>query len=90
LMDIVLWTSLLATRDRDRRLLLLSGGLGVQFAGTAVGESLRQLALRSRSLPLARSGSFIIVAANLFRFYAWWRALRQAQAAGVAGVPQKN
>lgn len=80
LMDIVLWTSLLATRDRDRQLLLLSGGLGVQFAGTSIGESLRQLAMRSRSHPLALTGSVIIVAANLFRFYTWWQALRRSQA----------
>jgi hypothetical protein len=52
----------------------------VQFAGTSIGESLRQLAMRSRSVPLARTGSFIIVFANLFRFYTWWRALRQGQA----------
>jgi len=82
LMDIVLWTSLLATRDRDRQLLLLSGGLGVQFAGTSIGESLRQMAIRSRSVPLALAGSVIIVAANLFRFYAWWQAVRQRQPAG--------
>lgn len=79
LMDIVLWTSLVAMRDRDRQLLMLSGGLGVQFAGTAVGESLRQMAIHSRSHPLALTGSVIIVASNLFRFYAWWQALRQRQ-----------
>jgi len=79
LMDIVLWTSLLATRDRDRQLLLLSGGLGVQFAGSAIGESLRQMAIPSRSIPLSRAGSWIIVGANLFRFYTWWHALRRRQ-----------
>ena len=77
LMDIVLWTSLLAVRDKDRQLLMLSGGLGVQFAGEAIGESLRQMAMRSLSHPLALAGSVIMVAANLFRFYAWWRALRR-------------
>jgi len=79
LMDIVLWSSLLATRDRDRQLLLLSGGLGVQFAGVSIGESLRQLAMHSRSVPLSRAGSWIIVGANLFRFYTWWHALRRRQ-----------
>ena len=79
LMDIVLWTSLLAARLRDRQLLMLSGGLGVQFAGAAIGESLRQMAMHSRSHPLALGGGVIIVAANLFRFYVWWEALRHRQ-----------
>ncbi len=78
-MDIVLWTSLLVARDKDRQLLMLSGGLGVQFAGASIGESLRQMAMRSRSHPLALAGGMIIVAANLFRFYTWWQALRRRQ-----------
>jgi hypothetical protein len=77
LMDIVLWTSLVVTRGRDRQVLLLSGGLGVQFAGAAVGESLRQMATGSRSRSLALAGSVIIVAASLFRLYTWWYALRK-------------
>ena len=77
LMDIVLWTSLLVVRDKDRQLMLLSGGLGVQFAGTSIGESLRQMAMHSRSHPLAMAGAVIILSGNLFRFYAWWRALRR-------------
>jgi len=77
LMDIVLWTSLLATPGRDRQVLLLSGGLGVQFAGSAIGESLAQLATRSRSHPLSLAGGTIMVAASIFRSYTWWQALRQ-------------
>lgn len=77
LMDIMLWTSLLVSRDKDRQLLLLSGGLGVEFAGASIGESLRQIAMQSRSHPLSLAGSVIMVAASLFRFYTWWRALRR-------------
>lgn len=80
LMDIVLWTSLLVARDKDRQLMLLSGGLGVEFAGASIGESLRQMAMRSRSHPLALAGGTIAVAASLFRFYTWWRALRRQKA----------
>ena len=79
LMDVVLWTSLLVVRDKDRQLLMLSGGLGVEFAGASIGESLRQLAMRSRSHPLALAGGVIMVAASLFRFYTWWQALRRRQ-----------
>jgi len=75
--DIMLWTLLLVARDRDRQLLLLSGGLGVEFAGASIGESLRQMSIPSRSVPLAWTGSAVIVAATAFRLYAWWRALRR-------------
>ncbi len=79
LMDVVLWTSLLVSRDKDRQLLMLSGGLGVEFAGAAIGESLRQMAMRSRSHPLSMFGNVIMIAASLFRYYTWWQALRQRQ-----------
>ncbi len=79
LMDIVLWSSLVVTRGRDRQVLLLSGGLGVQFAGAALGESLRQMSMQSRSHPLAMTGGLIMVATSLFRTYTWWQALRQRQ-----------
>jgi hypothetical protein len=77
IMDIMLWTVLLVARGRDRQLLLLSGGLGVEFAGDSIGESLRQMSIPSRSVPLAWTGSAVIVAATAFRLYAWWRALRR-------------
>ena len=76
-MDVLLWSLLLATRDKDRQLLLLTGGLGVEFAGDAIGESLRQIAIRSRSHPLAMTGSVVMLAAGAFRYYTWWRALRR-------------
>jgi len=79
LADVVLWTSLLVVRDKDRQLMLLSGGLGVEFAGASIGESLRQMAMRSRSHPLSLFGSVIAVAASLFRLYTWWQALRSRQ-----------
>ncbi len=85
LMDVVLWTSLLVARDKDRQLLMLSGGLGVEFAGAAMGESLRQMAMRSRSHPLALAGGMIAVAASLFRFYTWWQALRRQPEAKASG-----
>jgi len=77
LMDIALWISLLVARDKDRQLLMLSGGLGVQFAGASIGESLREMAIHSRSHPLALAGGVIMVAASVFRYYAWWHALRR-------------
>jgi hypothetical protein len=77
IIDIVLWTLLLATRDKDRQLLLLSGGLGVEFAGNSIGESLRQMAIRSRSRTLSLTGAVMMLAAGAFRYYTWWQALRR-------------
>ena len=62
ILDFAVWALLLATRFKDAQLLLLTGGLGIQFAGDAIGESLRflfrrQLAGRARSytgMPLPR------------------------------------
>ncbi len=76
-MNFVLFASLLAARNKDRQLLLLSGGLGVEYAGDAIGESLRQMAIRSRSHPLSLTGAVVMLAAGAFRYYAWWRALRR-------------
>jgi len=75
--DIPLWTLLLVPRDKDRQLLLLTGGLGVEFAGDAIGESLRQMSIRSRSHPLAMTGTVVMLAGGAFRYYTWWRALRR-------------
>ena len=77
IMDVLLWGLLLMARDKDRQLLLLSGGLGVEFAGDAIGESIRHLAIQSHSHPLALAGSLVMAAAGAFRYYTWWRALRR-------------
>ena len=39
ILDLALWALLIAAREKDHRLLLLSGGLGIQFTGEAIGES---------------------------------------------------
>jgi len=92
LMDLMLWTLLVASRDKDHQLLLLSGGLGVEFAGDAIGDSLRQLAIQPRSHALWMTGNLVTIAAGAFRYYAWWRALRRQPAedarASRAALPQ--
>ena len=78
-LDLILWSLLIAARRPDRRLLLLSGGLGMLLTGAIMGESLRHL---SRSLVLA--GILLEVGTSMFGLYIWWRALR------LAPVPQKS
>jgi len=80
-LDLALWALLIGRREKDRRVLLLSGGMGVQFTGEALGQSLRQLAEKDRSRVLARSGSVIMLLSNLALLYVWWRAFRPARQA---------
>ena len=81
LADLTLWMILLTARKKDPRLLLLSGGLGIQFTGEAVGQSLRTL------LPWSLSpGDVIITLANLASLYIWWQALRTQPVANRASV----
>jgi hypothetical protein len=49
ILDLILWSLLAAARRPNRRLMLLSGGLGLQLTGAIMGEQLRQF---SRSLLL--------------------------------------
>lgn len=75
ILDLILWSLLAAARRPDRRLMLLSGGLGLQLTGAIMGEQLRQF---SRSLFL--TGTLLEVTTGLLALYIWWRALRTAPA----------
>src|SRR5450432_3034 len=46
ILDMALWALLIGRKEKDERVLLLSGGMGIQFAGEAIGGSIRQLALK--------------------------------------------
>jgi len=72
ILDLALWVILLTFRRGDNRLLLLSGGLGIQFAGEAIGHSLRGLLPRS----VVILGSIVVVLANLICLYVWWQTFR--------------
>jgi hypothetical protein len=78
ILDLALWMLLIAAREKDHRVLLLSGGLGIQFTGEAVGESTRDLAMRNHSRPISFLGSALIMLTNLLFLYIWWQALRTA------------
>ncbi len=79
ILDLLLWTTLMAARKKDRELLMLSGGLGIQFAGAAAGQSVRQLALDAlgRNTALELAGSLIVVLSSLACFFVWWRTFRR-------------
>jgi hypothetical protein len=85
-LDLALWALLIAAREKDHRLLLLSGGLGIQFAGEAIGTSILQLALSTRSRAMSLTGSVMMLLADLVVLYIWWQALRTAPVRQRPGV----
>ena len=76
ILDLALWTILIASREKDRRLLLLSGALGIYFTGEAIGYSVMQLAALHRSHAIALFGSTLVVAADIVRSYIWLRVFQ--------------
>ena len=91
ILNLALWALLIGRREKDEQVLLLSGGMGIQFTGEAIGGSLRQLAQKDHSLVLARSGSVIMLLSNLVLLFVWWQAFRPARQrnpkASVAPLP---
>jgi len=94
LINLVVWAMLLGKRHPDRSLLLISGGYGVQSAGEAISQSLRALAIRSRSLPLLTIGNVFGLLTHSLCLYIWWRAVvreNEARAAeSLTGVSRKE
>ena len=71
ILDFALWTLLLNGRKNDLQLFLLSGGLGIQFAGEAIGQT-----LRNQFASLVLAGNILIIATSLACPFIWWQALR--------------
>src|SRR5574340_230455 len=80
ILDLVLWTILVVTHRNDRELLALSGALGIQFTGSAVGQSVRTLAMVAfhRSRTVALIGSLLVVVSHLACLYIWLHTFRGA------------
>jgi hypothetical protein len=79
ILDLGLWALLLSTRGRDPRLLLITGGLGIQFTGEAIGDSLRSIAAQRRSHDISLTGSVITALADLTALYVFWHAFRKGR-----------
>jgi hypothetical protein len=74
--DLGLWGMLLSTRGRDPRLLLVTGGLGIQFTGEAIGNSMQSIAAMRRFRTLSFAGAFFSTLADLAALYVFWQAFR--------------
>lgn len=71
ILDLSLWVILLNSRNYDEQILMLSGALGIQFTGEAIGQTLRN---QFPSILLAADTT--IVVANLACLYIWWQVFR--------------
>lgn len=76
ILDLGLWGILISSRRGDRRVLLISGALGMQFAGEAIGEALQSLTIAKRINSLDLAGAIITMLAGLACLYVWWRTFR--------------
>jgi hypothetical protein len=90
ILDLGLWAMLIASRKKDHRLLILSGALGIQFTGEAIGESIRQLAQAGQHGLLSYGASLGITATNIIFLYMWWQAFRTAPQKSVSAALTEN
>lgn len=77
ILDFALWTMLLNSRGRDPMLLLLTGGMGIMFAGDTIGDALRHLAISRGSGGLFMTGNIVTTLADLVFLYVWWQGFRR-------------
>jgi hypothetical protein len=76
ILDLGLWTLLISSHRGDLRLLLISGALGMRFAGEAIGYAISNLSIAQRINSLNLVGSIITMLADLACLYVWWRTFR--------------
>jgi hypothetical protein len=84
ILNLVLWSLLIRSHARDRQLLAVTGGLGIQFTAEAIGHSLRHLSRSTVAL-----GNITLVTGHLVCLYFWWQAFRQ-KAPGPAASPVRD
>jgi len=74
-LTLLLWLMLISSRHKDRQLLTVTGGLGLQFTGEAIGQSLRQLSVHHHILVVP--GNLIGPLCHVLRLYVWSEAFRK-------------
>ncbi len=71
LLNLVLWFALIRTRERERVLFLVSGGLGLNMAGEAIAQSLYAI-----NADLRAFASLVSVSTHILCLLIWLRALK--------------
>jgi len=79
-LTLLLWLMLISSPRRKPQLLMLTVGLGLQFTGEAIGQSLRQIAHSHRSTGLVFAGILLLCVWHLMRLYVWWEPFRRPYA----------
>jgi len=74
IVSLVLWSGLIFSPAKDKTLLLVTAGIGMKFAGEAIGMSLITM-----TRYLYWPGVFMASASHLLLLYIWWQAFRQTQ-----------
>lgn len=92
ILDLALWAMLIATKNPNSRLLMLSGGMGIMFCGLAIGESIHTVAIHYRSHAIVLVGNAVEQITNLIFLYVWWQTFRRdaaerSNAAALAAKP---
>lgn len=75
ILTLLLWVTLISSRRKDAQLLMVTGGLGLQFTGEAIGQSIRQISHHNRTLLFMGNG--LMIASHLIRLYVWREAFRR-------------
>jgi hypothetical protein len=86
IVDMILWGLLLSSRKKDQTLLLLTGGMGILFAGDAIRDAIRSIAIHYHSTPIWYSASLISIFADGASLYVWWQAFRREASTGGTGT----
>jgi hypothetical protein len=87
ILDLALWALLIRAKEKNRILLAVSGGLGIMFAGGAIGEALRNLSTASQLHGLSTAGGLLVIGADMMLLYILWQVFRKGPAAGGIGKP---
>jgi hypothetical protein len=78
-LTLLLWLVLISSRKKDHLLLMVTGGLGLQFTGEAIAQSLRQMSQHHYAAFVA--GNLIAGGVQLLRLYVWLEAFRRSRSA---------
>jgi len=76
-LTLLLWSLLISSRRKDHQLLMVTGGLGLQFTAEAIGQSVRQLSHHHHGVLFV--GNLLGTLAHLLRLYVWLEAFRRAR-----------
>jgi hypothetical protein len=76
-LDLFVWALLLAGPHKNPHTLLLAGGLGIAFAGDALTNAVRSIAIHIVSRPLWTSADALAMIADAAWLYVWWQAFKK-------------